>query len=101
MLNREKTNTADWKPLKTGIGLHLGDVFFGNIGSISRLDFTVVGEAVNLASRIEGYCRTLESDVLTSASVASLLGEGVESLGEQTLKGLQNPEELFALSDQG
>lgn len=100
-LNREKANTIDWKPLKTGIGLHLGDVFFGNIGSTSRLDFTVVGEAVNLASRIEGYCRILEREVLMSASVATLLGEGVVSLGEQRLKGLQNPEELFALSGEG
>ncbi|NRB31795.1 MAG: adenylate/guanylate cyclase domain-containing protein [Rhizobiaceae bacterium] len=100
-LNQEKTNVADWRPLKTGIGLHLGNVFFGNIGSTGRLDFTVVGEAVNLASRIEGFCKTLERDVLMSASVASLLGDGVESLGEQTLKGLQNPEELFALSGKG
>lgn len=101
LLNREKINAADWSHLETGIGLHLGDVFFGNIGSTSRLDFTVVGEAVNLASRIEGCCRTLERNVLMSASVATLLSEGVESLGMQTLKGLQNPEELFAFAGEG
>jgi adenylate cyclase len=98
VLNREMTKTADWRPLKTGIGLHLGEVFFGNIGATSRLDFTVIGEAVNVASRVEGLCKTLERDVLMSAPVAALLGDDAESLGVQTLKGLQNAEELFALS---
>ena len=98
VLNREMTKTADWKPLKTGIGLHLGDVFFGNIGATSRLDFTVIGEAVNVASRVEGLCKPLGRDVLMSAPVATLLGEGVEPMGAQTLKGMKNAEELFALS---
>ena len=97
-LNREMAQTADWNPLRTGIGLHLGEVFFGNIGATKRLDFTVIGEAVNIASRVEGLCKPLKRNVLMSAPVAALLGEGAESLGAQTLKGMQKAEQLFALS---
>ena len=97
-LNREMAQTADWWPLQTGIGLHLGEVFFGNIGAAKRLDFTVIGEAVNIASRVEGLCKPLKRDVLMSAPVASLLGEGAESMGAQNLKGMQKAEQLFALS---
>ena len=96
-LNREKTDTADWRPLRTGIGLHLGDVFFGNIGAPMRLDFTVIGEAVNIASRVEGLCKQLERDVLMTAPVAALLGDGAEPLGAQSLKGMQKAEQLFGL----
>ena len=98
VLNREMAKKAEWRPLKTGIGLHLGEVFFGNIGATSRLDFTVIGEAVNIASRVEGLCKPLGRDVLMSAPVAALLGEGTESLGAQTLKGIKNEEQIFALS---
>jgi adenylate cyclase len=98
MLNREMAQTADWRPLQTGIGLHLGEVFFGNVGATRRLDFTVIGEAVNIASRVEGLCKPLKRDVLMSAPVAALLGDGVESLGAKTIKGMQKAEQLFALS---
>ena len=96
-LNREMAQTADWGPLRTGIGLHLGDVFFGNIGATMRLDFTVIGEAVNIASRVEGLCKPLKRDVLMSAQVAALLGEDAQPLGAQTLKGMQKAEQVFAL----
>ena len=99
-LNRSKEQTPDWKPLRTGIGLHLGDVFFGNIGAPMRLDFTVIGEAVNIASRIEGLCTQLKRDVLMSAQVADLLDNGAQSLGTHSLKGMQKPEQIFALEDE-
>ncbi len=97
-LNDRMRQAADWKPLRTGIGLHLGEVFFGNIGATKRLDFTVIGEAVNIASRVEGLCKPLEQTVLMSTPVAELIGEGIEALGMHTLKGMQKPEQLFALS---
>ena len=97
-LNREMAQTEDWRPLKTGIGLHLGEVFFGNIGATKRLDFTVIGEAVNIASRVEGLCKPLERNVLMSSPVADLLGDGAEAMGAQSLKGMQKAEQIFALS---
>lgn len=97
-LNRDRCEQTQWRTLRTGIGLHLGEVFFGNIGSQKRLDFTVIGEAVNVANRIEGLCKPLDRDILLSASVAALLGEGVEPIGRQTLKGMRKTEEIFTLS---
>lgn len=97
-LNQSMTEVAEWRPLRTGIGLHLGEVFFGNIGATKRLDFTVIGEAVNIASRVEGLCKPLQQTVLMSTPVAELIGEGVEALGMHSLKGMQKPEQLFALS---
>ncbi len=97
-LNREMARAADWRRLQSGIGLHIGEVFFGNVGSAQRLDFTVIGEAVNITSRIEGLCKVLKRDVLMSASVASLLDEGTEALGAQSLKGLRETEQIFSLS---
>lgn len=96
-LNRDMRQQAQWRALQTGIGLHLGDVFFGNIGSAKRLDFTVIGEAVNIATRVEGLCKPLKRDILLSAPVAVLLGEEAEPMGAQSLKGIQKVEEIFAL----
>ncbi|MBO6511076.1 MAG: adenylate/guanylate cyclase domain-containing protein [Roseibium sp.] len=98
-LNEAMVNDEDWCQLRTGIGLHIGEVFFGNIGSTRRLDFTVIGEAVNIASRVEGLCKPLEREVLMSESVAKLLGEETVPLGSHLLKGMQKPEQIFGLAD--
>src|SRR6185436_19984194 len=55
---------AGKRTLDFGVALHLGEVLYGNIGAPERLDFTVVGSAVNEASRIEGMCRTLQRKLL-------------------------------------
>lgn len=90
-LNAKMAKNEDWRPLRTGIGLHVGEVFFGNIGSARRLDFTVIGEAVNIASRVEGLCKPLGQDVLMSEAVAQLLGKDTVEFGSHILKGMQKP----------
>ncbi|MEE9250725.1 MAG: adenylate/guanylate cyclase domain-containing protein, partial [Alphaproteobacteria bacterium] len=85
-------------PLKLAIGLHLGDVMYGNIGAADRLDFTVIGRAVNEAARIEGLCRSLGKQVLVSASfTGSCTCEPLVSLGLHRLRGVREPQEIFAL----
>ena len=82
------------------VALHVGDVLYGNIGSRDRLDFTVVGPAVNEVARIEALCRTLEQRVIVSAAFAEEAGEARQrlvSLGRFALKGVRRPEELFTV----
>lgn len=85
----------------TYLGLHVGEVFYGNIGSSDRLDFTVVGPAVNEASRIAAMCRSAERPVLFSSAFAeAALGEdrdGLVSIGRYALRGVAQPQELFTL----
>lgn len=78
--------------------LHSGPVIYGNIGSVDRLDFTVVGPTVNFVSRLEGIAKTLDKRAVCSADVASVLpGEAVRSLGRHLLKGIADPQEIFEL----
>ena len=83
------------------LGLHIGDVFYGNIGSKDRLDFTVVGQAVNEASRIASMCRSVDRDVLFSSDFRASLPEAEQprlvSVGRYALKGVGRPQELFTL----
>ena len=85
------------RALRFGTGLHRGNILYGNIGAESRLDFTVIGPAVNEASRIEGLCKQLGESVLTSAAFADGLQAGKRSLGEFELSGVKNRWELFRL----
>ena len=84
------------------LGLHVGEVFYGNIGSRDRLDFTVVGPAVNEVSRIVAMCRSAERDVLvSSAFAAAALDEDrarLVSVGRYALRGIARPQELFTLA---
>lgn len=82
------------------LGLHIGEVFFGNIGSTDRLDFTVVGPAVNEVSRIATMCRSVEQLVLVSAAFAAALGKNDPRLvcvGRYALRGVGSAQELFTL----
>jgi adenylate cyclase len=84
--------------LRFGIGLHLGDVMYGNIGAPERLEFTVIGPAANEACRIETLCKTLHMPLLLSAELARLLPGRVRSLGHHVLRGIRTPRELFTLA---
>jgi adenylate cyclase len=85
--------------IRFGIGLHRGDVLYGNIGAPDRLDFTVIGPAVNHTARIEQLCRTLDRRVLVPSTIADHAGEQLTSLGFQVLRGVREPQEIFALAD--
>ena len=84
--------------LALDIALHLGAVMYGNVGSARRLDFTVIGPAVNEASRIEALCEPLGCHVLTSAAFADACPRALRSLGHHTLRGVASPQELFTLA---
>ncbi len=84
--------------LGSGIALHLGDAMYGNIGAPDRLDFTVIGPAVNLVSRLQGLTRRLQQPLLTSATFAGACpGLPLKSLGFQPVKGVAEPVEVFGL----
>ena len=79
-----------------GIALHIGDVIYGNIGGENRLDFTVIGPAVNLATRIEGLCGELGRSILLSEAFVSAARIAVEPLGRFALKGVTAHEAVSA-----
>ena len=86
------------------LALHLGAVFYGNIGSKERLDFTVIGPAVNEVSRIAALCRSLEQPILLSATFAATAGKAKErlvSVGRYALRGVSHAQELFTVDPTG
>jgi adenylate cyclase len=82
--------------IRVGIGLHLGEVIYGNVGASDRLDFTAIGPAVNLVSRLESLTKRLERPLLLSEAFAEAVGGGLLSLGFHPVKGLSEPQEVFA-----
>jgi class 3 adenylate cyclase len=97
-LDRERIG-ADLPPLPFGVGLHLGPVVYGNIGAPDRLDFTAIGTAVNVASRIEGLCRTLAYPVLISEAVAARSAGSLTPVGSYPIRGSATPVALFTLPE--
>lgn len=93
----EMARKAD-HPIATdfGVGLHHGRVSYGNVGSERRLDFTVMGQAVNVAARVEALCPRFSQPVLCSKALADRLPNSNDVLDTVTLKGLSAPQEIFA-----
>ena len=94
----ERNGESGRAPLNYGIGVHVGDVMYGNIGSRARLDFTVIGPAVNMASRLEALTKQLGKPVLLSRAFADLVANDfeLERVGEYPVRGFNDPIELFA-----
>jgi adenylate cyclase len=81
------------------LALHLGEVLYGNVGAVDRLDFTVIGPAVNEVARIEALCEPLGRKVLVSAELAAVVRDRrrLEPLGYHTLRGVRDPREIYGL----
>jgi adenylate cyclase len=100
LLNAERA-ARGLAPLANGIGVHYGPALIGAIGSAERKDFTAIGDSVNIASRLEGLCKTYDAPVILSAEVAERLGAEnrlrLRPLGETQVKGRSAPVRVFAL----
>ena len=86
-------------PLRFGAALHLGEILWGNIGAADRLDFTAIGPAVNLVSRLEGLCRPLDKTVLVSGTLAAESGVSLIPLGTHALRGIASPCAVFTVPE--
>jgi adenylate cyclase len=94
-LNAEREASGE-AALDFGIGLHLGTVAFGNIGTHNRLDFTVIGPAVNHASRIQDLTKELHEPILASGAFALASGLDMRALGARTVRGVSEAIAIFA-----
>jgi adenylate cyclase len=96
------SRSAEGRPMTSAyVGLHVGDVFYGNIGSEDRLDFTVVGPAVNEVSRIASMCRSVDRELLASADFRTGLDSTgrnyLVSTGRYALRGIGRAQDLYTL----
>ena len=83
-------------PLRIGLALHVGELAYGNIGGSHRLDFTAIGPAVNLTSRLEGLTSKLGRPLVVSDDLARITSRPTEELGTFDLKGIPAPVRVFA-----
>ena len=93
-LNQKRAERGE-QLLGCGVGLHRGRLSYGNIGSSERLDFTVIGTAVNEVARIEDMTKTLRRPVLMSSAFAESYGKPLTSLGRHALRGVSGQQEIF------
>ena len=91
-------NAASTDPIRFGLALHVGEVAYGNIGGASRLDFTAIGPAVNVASRLEGLTGKLDRRVVVSSELAAHVRVPLEDLGTFELKGVPDPQRVFTIT---
>ena len=85
-------------PVHCGIAVHVGEVMYGNIGAADRLDFTVIGPAVNLVNRLEHLCAELGHPIVVSAAISRVAQREFRSLGRHALKGIAETQEAFTLA---
>ena len=99
LVEMNKGFRADGMPeIRFGIGLHSGPVLAGNIGAASRMEYTVIGDTVNTASRIEGLCKTYGKDLLVSESTAAALSENkCTFVADAEIRGRKEKVRLYTL----
>lgn len=95
-LNQQRLEGGE-PALEYGLGLHIGDVLYGNIGSPERIEFTVVGAAANMAARIESQCKVLHRPLLISSEFAGQFPGRLKSVGHHRLDGIEEKQELFTM----
>jgi adenylate cyclase len=99
------TRAAEGAPVgHVDLALHVGDVLYGNVGAVDRLDFTVIGPAVNEVARIETFCEPLGRSLLMSAEFVAAAGSPsvrLESLGRHALRGVKQAKEMYGLATNG
>jgi adenylate cyclase len=95
----ERWRERGWPELRAGIAVNQGDVVVGNIGSARRMEFTVIGDVVNVTWKMQELTKKLQSPVLVSRSVSRLLIEDFElcSLGHRSIPGHDQPMEIFSV----
>ena len=98
-VNNLQSPENGWKEIDFGIGLHLGDVTYGNIGTEDRLEFTVIGPAANEAARIETMTKVLNCPVVFSKAFADGCRIQLNDLGEHKLRGIEQTQHLFTLEE--
>ncbi|MBV8760646.1 MAG: adenylate/guanylate cyclase domain-containing protein [Deltaproteobacteria bacterium] len=92
----QRTFAAARPDLAFGLALHVGDVAYGNIGGMGRLDFTAIGPAVNLAARLESLTGKVGRPLVVSRDIAAHLGDRVEPIGAHELKGIAGAVDVYA-----
>ncbi|RMD61846.1 MAG: adenylate/guanylate cyclase domain-containing protein [Alphaproteobacteria bacterium] len=93
-LSQQRTHDGR-PPVRCAVAIHIGEVMYGNVGSADRLDFTVIGPAVNMVTRMEKVCAMLDLPIVVSGDVARIASRPFRAIGRHALKGIAQPQELF------
>lgn len=94
-LNKRRDEAGE-EALHCGIALHLGEVMYGNVGGGGRLDFTVIGAAVNLVARLEPLCARFDSSIVVSEAIAEIASRNFTCIGAFDLKGIAEEQKAYA-----